>query len=217
MEHDIDIDIDRASPTLDEALDGARVSVTRFPPASSWIHTEVLERSGLPKGSLLGTLLRRSDGMLLDRRWIRMLGVTDQACGRNLQTWNDPAGWRSRWGEEAEGMLCFADDPAGNQFAINIGKEGDGNWQVFLGWIPDRKWKPLDVTFGQWFEAALQGKHVDWYPADLWKIWQGLLETKRVDPDECWVVEPPLSEGGAWSDESVSCAKAVDAVARDPV
>lgn len=217
MEHDIDIDIDRASPTLDECLDAARVSVTRFPPASSWIYTEALDKSGLPKGSLLGTLLRKSDGMLLDRQWIRILGVTEQACGRTLQSWNDPSGWRKGWGESAEGMLCFADDPAGNQFAINMGKMGDGNWQVFLGWRPDRTWKPLDLTFGQWFEKALAGDHTNWYDPVLWKTWQGLLETHRTEPGECWVLEPALAEEGSWESSELRCVSAPEALARPSV
>lgn len=208
MEHDIDIDIDRASPTLDEVLDDAKVSVTRFPPAQSYVYEDELEKARLPKGSLLGTLLRKSDGMVLDRGWIRILGLTSQACGRTLAGWNDPLGWRREWGGMAEAMLVFADDPAGNQFGINLGMDGQGNWQVYRGCPVERTWTSLERTFGQWFHAVLADEHGAWYPEEDWARFQVLLEEQRATAAECWAAEPPLSQGGSWTTSAVRCVPA---------
>lgn len=214
MEHDIDIDIDRSSPTLDEALEHASVPVTRFPPAQSYVYDEALERAKLPRGSLLATLLRKTDGLLLDGEWIRLLGVTRQACGRSLAEWNDPEGWRHAWGEGLEGRLCFADDPVGNQYAINIGREGAGNWQVMVGWVDTLEWTSLDRTFGQWLEAVLRGEWSKWYPEAHLARWRALAENDRVAPYESWVLEPPLSSGGSWETSRVLRVRASDALRR---
>lgn len=208
MEHDIDIDIDKASPTLEECLANAKVSIQEFAPAPQWVYEACLDKARLPRGSLLSTLLRRSDGMLLDDGWFRVLGTSPKACGRSLDEWNKADGWRRAWGPGAAGMLCFADDPVGNQFAINLGEERRGNWQVHLGWIDTMKWTNLDLTFGQWLEAVIQGHGNKWYDPDLIKTLRGLAKTVKVESSECWSLDPPISAGGSWTASKISRLRA---------
>lgn len=201
MEHDIAIDIDGASPTLEESLRHAKVPVTRFPSLTN--HQDVrdgLEAAGLARGSLLATLLNLSDGLVLDDGWIRIFGLTDRACGRTLASWNQESAWRQHFGPSTEGKLCFADDPVGNQFALNIGVDGQGNWQVYQGLVAEQRWVPLERTFGQWLEVILQGEHPLWYPDQTFQDWKGLFEVCPVKPSQYW----RAGEGGDWSPEAVS-------------
>jgi hypothetical protein len=213
MEHDIAIDIDGSSPTLEESLRNAKIPVTRFPSLTN--HQDVkdgLDDAGLARGSLLGTLLTLSDGLVLDDGWVRIFGITERACGRTLASWNAPDGWRKNWGIAAAGKLCFADDPMGNQFALNIGVEGQGNWQVLFGSVEERAWKPLERTFGQWLEVLLQGEYAHWYPEGKLAIWKDLLEACPVKASQCWRVGP----AGSWAAGDVVTGLALDVVSGTP-
>jgi hypothetical protein len=186
MEHDIAIDIDKSSPTLEENLARSRVEVHMFPALNNHQDTEdALEAAGLARGSLLATLLKLSNGMILDGGWIRILGLTERACGRSLAGWNQDASWREAWGDGLRGKLCFADDPLGNQYAINLGEDGRGNWHVCLGSVVDHSWKGLDCTFGQWLERVFAGKHVEWYDPDLLPTWRAAAEARGVEAGQC--------------------------------
>lgn len=210
MEHDIAIDIDSHSLTLEEVLEGAKVDVNRFPAADREDTTDHFERAGLAPGSLLSNLLRRSDGVLIAKAWFRVFGVSDQACGRTLCGWNQTSLWKAAWGPDAEGMLAFADDPLGNQFAINLGVDGTGNWKVMLGLRESRTWIPLEVTFGQWLEMVLAGDAAKFYAELPYSIWRGLHEGTRTLPAEGLDCEgtPPSQ----WTPETVVTSTPIDAL-----
>ncbi len=195
MEHDIAIDIDSQSPTLEEGLAAAEVDLHRFPQHKNNQDIEdALEAANLPRGSLLATLLRKTDGLLADEAWIRLFGITDRACGRTLAAWNGPEGWRDAWGEGSKGYLAFADDPFGNQFAINMGEDGTKNWHIHLGDPMTRKWKSLEVTFGQWLDAVTLGKHRSWYSEETLALSRKLREAIPVTPAQCWFRESELGD-----------------------
>lgn len=213
MEHDIAIDIDAGSPTIDQDLASARVEVRRFPLALNLQDVEdALEDAGLHRGSLLATLLRKSDGLLVDGGWIRIHGLSDQATGRSLASWNDPDGWRKTWGEGIRGKLCFADDMAGNLFALNLGEDGTGNWQVFMGQAGNHSWKSLEKTFGQWFSTLLQGEHESWYHPDTYRKMKSLETVKPVSSNEAWT----RKVGGIWVPADVEVKPIGEALAAPP-
>jgi hypothetical protein len=213
MEHDIAIDIDAGSPTIDQDLASARVEVRRFPLALNLQDVEdALEDAGLHRGSLLATLLRKSDGLLVDGGWVRIHGLSDQATGRSLAEWNTPSGWRKRWGEGIRGKLCFADDMAGNVFALNLGEDGTGNWQVFMGSAGDHSWKSLEKTFGQWFGTLLQGGHDAWYHPDTYRKMKSLETVKPVTASQAW----RRKEGGIWVPADVEVLPIAEALAAPP-
>ena len=184
MEHDIAIDIDTHSLTLEEVLDRAKVDVTRFPAAGREDTSDHLEKAGLAVGSLLSNLLKKSDGVLLDNSWFRIFGVTDRACGRSLYSWNQSSSWKESWGNEAPGMLVFADDPFGNQFGINLGIDGTGNWKVFLGSRQSESWNSLDITFGQWLEMVLEESSSKFYEGLPLKVWKSIHQENRTPADK---------------------------------
>ena len=213
MEHDIAIDIDAGSPTIDQDLASARVEVRRFPLALNLQDVEdALEDAGLHRGSLLATLLRKSDGLLVDGGWVRIIGLSDQAAGRCLASWNDPSGWRKTWGEGIRGKLCFADDMAGNLFALNLGEDGTGNWQVFMGNAGDHSWKSLEKTFGQWFSTLLQGEHETWYHPDVYRKMKSLETVKPVTSKQAW----KRKVGGIWVPADVDVLPIEEALAAPP-
>lgn len=213
MEHDIAIDIDRSSPTLEENLARSRVEVHMFPALHNHQDTEdALEAAGLAAGSLLATLLKLSNGMILDGGWIRILGLTDRACGRSLASWNRGAGWQEAWGEGVRGKLCFADDPLGNQYAINIGEDGRGNWQVFLGSVEDRSWRSLDCTFGQWLEQVFAGKHPEWYDPDHYPAWRRGAEELGVEASQCMRRREDVTAEDPWDTEHLEVLPADEVV-----
>lgn len=213
MEHDIAIDIDTVSPTIDQDLASARVEVRRFPVTLNLQDIEdALEAAGLHRGSLLATLLRKTDGLLVDGGWIRIHGLTEQATGRCLATWNKPEGWAHAWGEAIRGKLCFADDMAGNLFALNLGEDGTGNWQVFMGNAGDRSWKSLEKTFGQWFSILLQGQHEAWYHPDTYRKMRSLETVKPVSASQAWRRKPK----GIWVPADVDVVEVAEALGAPP-
>lgn len=66
---------------------------------------------------LLG-LLRQKNGFFIFDQALHVFPSGRPTAGYDLETWNDDATWRSHYGRLAEGLLFFAEDIFGVQFAL---------------------------------------------------------------------------------------------------
>jgi hypothetical protein len=101
---------------------------------------------------------------------------------------------------------------AGNVFALNLGEDGTGNWQVFMGSAGDHSWKSLEKTFGQWFGTLLQGGHDAWYHPDIYRKMKSLETVKPVTASQAW----HRKEGGIWVPADVEVLPITEALAAPP-
>jgi hypothetical protein len=93
---------------LDELLDRARAPLG--PPM------EIDLGDGL--GRQLAALLSSTNGFAVFNYGIQLFHCGPEGLGPELRHWNDDATWKHTYGTLADGLLCFAQDLFGVQFAI---------------------------------------------------------------------------------------------------
>ncbi len=112
---------------------------------------------------LLSVLRRRNGFTAFDSAmWVRGSGESRYS----IESWNDPAGWRAAYGEMAEGLLFFAEDIFGFQFAL-----GQGRVWLFDPETGNRE--PEAASVQGWFEAVLTDPE-SMFGAAVSRAWQRL-------------------------------------------
>ena len=101
--------------TMSDALD-ALVGRGRSPFGPS-VRVQLSSTTG-PRGEL-AALLARANGFSVFDTGIQVFRAGPEGLGPALETWNDPATWKDSYGGTADGLLCFAADLFGGQFAID--------------------------------------------------------------------------------------------------
>ncbi len=71
-----------------------------------------------PRGEL-AALLARTNGFSAFDTGIQLFRAGPEGLGPALETWNDPSTWKDSYGGTADGLLCFAADLFGGQFAVD--------------------------------------------------------------------------------------------------
>jgi hypothetical protein len=69
-------------------------------------------------GEELAELLRRRDGFLAFASALRVFPASPSGAQRSLDEWNAPGLWRDAYDGLADGLVCFAEDAFGGQFAL---------------------------------------------------------------------------------------------------
>ncbi len=67
----------------------------------------------------LATVLSRHNGFTVFNNGVQVFRAGTAGLGPEVQSWNDPGAWKSTYGGLADGLLCFAQDLFGVQFAID--------------------------------------------------------------------------------------------------
>ena len=76
--------------------------------------------TGLP--GELGALLSDLNGFALFNYGVQVFHAGPSGLGPGLGAWNAPGTWKDTYGDLADGLLCFAQDLFGVQFAIEEGR-----------------------------------------------------------------------------------------------
>ena len=66
-----------------------------------------------------GAVLRHTDGFVLKRRWFRFFGIVESAKTPSIYEWNRSP-WIAQYGRLAEGLVFFAEDVFGDQYAFRL-------------------------------------------------------------------------------------------------
>ncbi|QZL04193.1 DUF2625 family protein [Streptomyces sp. BHT-5-2] len=80
--------------------------------------TVELDRSDGAYGEL-AALLTRHNGLTAFNAGLQIFRAGAEGLGPDLQTWNDPQTWKHTYQGLADGLLCFAQDLFGTQFALD--------------------------------------------------------------------------------------------------
>ena len=97
---------------------GARDPAFDPPPFSAAVAEEVLG----PSGAMLTPhrrLLELVNGTYLHGHALHLFGACEGPAWHSLRAWNAPATWRHSYGGRDAGLLFFAEDAFGDQFAYN--------------------------------------------------------------------------------------------------
>jgi hypothetical protein len=117
----------------------------------------------------------------------------------DLESWNRPGFWRDAYGDLAEGMLFFAEDVFGNQFAIR--NDRVGSFDAETG-----SYQHLADGLKGWASAIL-GCHELHSGYPLAHDWQ--TANRRLEPGERLLPKTPFATGGPYHADNLY---AVDAV-----
>lgn len=78
---------------------------------------------GAPLPAALQAFLTECNGGYFRDGLLHLLGAGRPLRHDDLASWNDPALWKAQYRlPELAGLLCFADDPFGNQFGVHLGQ-----------------------------------------------------------------------------------------------
>jgi hypothetical protein len=184
-------------PIVKEWIDLAKNKVEILPCESqraekSLIDTQVTTRS------LMGAIIYKTGGLLIDNGWIRVLGSGSDRMKRTLPDWNMGKTF-SEFGESAP-YLLVADDAIGGFYAINGGFFGEdaGNLYYFA---PDMlKWIPMEIGYSQFLLFCFETDMNDFYTGLRWEGWQ--KDVEALHPDYTYSFYPFL-----WTEEGIDINK----------
>jgi hypothetical protein len=157
----------------------------------------------------LGALLSATNGFAVFNYGIQVFHAGPDGLGPELREWNDDATWKHTYGTLADGLLCFAQDLFGVQFAIEDGRRVSR----FDPETGDR------LTIGESIEdwagwlLAEPDKRGTWSFATAWQKAHGALEH-----DERLLPRTPFVLGGDYSEDNLAATDAATAMRiRGPV
>src|SRR5262249_46564683 len=120
------------------------------PPLDAALAEEVLGAAGAP-GTPHRSLLELANGAFLYEGALHLFGACAAPPWHSLRAWNAPATWRDAYGHLADGLVFFAEDAFGDQYAYS----GHGGEVVVFEAELGRATHAAP-TFVAWIEA-LQG------------------------------------------------------------
>ncbi|MFJ8932114.1 SMI1/KNR4 family protein [Streptomyces sp. NPDC102364] len=160
--------------------------------------TVALDRSDGSFGEL-AALLTRHNGLTVFDAGVQVFRAGAEGLGPDLQTWNDPRLWKHTYEGLADGLLCFAQDLFGTQFAL----DNDGHVVRFDPETAERT--PLGDSLENWAQwlladPDLHGTHAF---ATRWQDQHGPLpHDQRLIPRHFFTL------GGAYEDHNLVAKEA---------
>lgn len=173
-------------PLVLEAQRTARNRIEILPP-DAIARTDTLMSLQMTIRSILGAVVYESGGLLVDNRWLRVLGSGHSLLSRNPVTWSFES-LRPESGNLP--YLLVADDVLGGFFAVDYGALGDPG-RVFY-FAPDTfKWESLEMGYSDFVLGFCMEQNLDEYYAPYrWDGWQ--KDIKELSGDEALWTMPPL-------------------------
>jgi hypothetical protein len=142
---------------------------------------DVLFRTQVTTRSPMGAIAYHTGGLLLNHRWLRILGSGIKTAFRSLPDWNV---------SRSEGFFLVADDAAGGFFAIDGGQLGFQKGHICY-WAPDRlEWISLDGGYTEFLTWACSGDLDQFYRDLRWPNWES--DAQHMDLDRCMSFYPFL-------------------------
>lgn len=151
----------------------------------------------------LATLLAETNGFTVFYTGVQLFRAGPDGLGPALEVWNQPATWKDSYGRLADGLLCFAQDLFGGQFAV----DHDHHIVLFDPETADRTvigQSLEDWAVWVWDDPAVRAA------APLARLWQdthGPLELdQRLLPRQLFVL------GGAYELDNLKAVEAATAM-----
>ncbi|MDR2956222.1 MAG: DUF2625 domain-containing protein [Prevotella sp.] len=140
---------------------------------------EALVNTQVTTRSLMGAIVYKTGGLLVDNGWIRIFGTGSERMKRSLPGWNKEKTFKE-YGE-APPYLLVADDVIGGLYAINGGHFGADRGNIYY-FAPDMlKWIPLKMGYSQFLLFCFETDMDEFYNGLRWDGWQE--DVKALDAD----------------------------------
>jgi uncharacterized protein DUF2625 len=157
-------------------------------PARDPDRAEALVATQVTTRSPMGAIIYETGGLLIDFRWLRILGSGHPRLPRTLPGWNkgrtiDVAG-------RTPAFLLIADDVLGGFFAINGGGLGERHHNLFY-FAPDSlSWEDMELGYSDFIQWCLSGDVAQFYGDYRWEGWEA--EVLSMAGDRGYFIYPPL-------------------------
>lgn len=117
------------------------------PPLDEAIASELLVVAGRSEAHHMD-MLRRWNGFYALGGLLHVFGACVEPPSHSMLLWNQFDGWRSAWGRLTDGLVFFAEDAFGDQFAYRAGKIV--RFRALAGGI-----EAVQATLSEWIESVL--------------------------------------------------------------
>ncbi|WP_110955877.1 DUF2625 family protein [Anaerosinus massiliensis] len=156
--------------------------------------------------SALGAVAYKTGGILVDNRWLRILGSGHERFSRNIISWNKIDILEGS--PKMKGCLLIADDVLGGFFAINGGGIQGEMGNVFY-FAPDTlEWEDMEMGYTDFIHWAMAGDVAKFYEGLRWNEWKN--EVLNINCDQGILIYPFL-----WAEGSEITNRARKAVSID--
>jgi len=149
----------------------------------------------------LRSLLAKVNGLYAFESSLHVFPSLGVGVRLSLEWWNTPDLWRDSYGPMAEGLLFFAEDALGGQFAIE-----DGAGVCTLD--PETGQREfMAASMGEWLSLLLS----DFEPVTAYRLaaeWQ--RRHGSIPPGRRLVPRTPFVLGGAFEPENLACIDQVE-------
>jgi len=132
-------------------------------------------------------MVRLHDGLIAFEGGLRCFGATTQRLP-SLTEWNRPQGWRLAYQSLADGLLVFAEDAFGNQFAF----EADRIVR-FVAETAEREF--MADSLEEWLEILMRDPDEE---LALWLLREWKAPDRVLQPDEHLCPKVPFVAGGPY-------------------
>jgi len=145
---------------------------------------ETLHRIQVTSRSPLGSVALETEGILVDRGWLRVLGGEQM---QGLTAWNALGGETEI--EPVDRAFVVAQDAVGGVFALDAGAFGGEQGELWY-FAPDTlEWEALERGYGDFLYWTLHGDVAGFYRNLRWPGWED--ESRGASPDEAFSLQPP--------------------------
>lgn len=127
--------------------------------------------------SPMGAIIYATGGLLVDDGWVRILGSGHSKLNRTLPGWNEAKSFEVHG--QKPSFLLIADDVVGGFFAINGGRFGKDEGNVYYLAPDTLEWEPLDLTYTDFLLFCFNGNLKRFYKKLRWKNWKD--EVAKLD------------------------------------
>lgn len=184
---------------LKQWMDSAKNKVEVLPVDTSKAK-EALYKTQVTTRSIMGAIVYRTGGILIDNGWIRILGSGSDKMQRTLPDWNKGKAFKEFGDPPA--FILVADDAAGGYFAINYGNFGSGIDSVYYLSPDNLRWEPIGMDYEDFIWFCFTGNLKKFYFGIRWSTWQQDIENLKAD--DVFYIYPPL-----WSKEGKDVEKSL--------
>lgn len=157
------------------------------PPPFDPVVAELLGPSGAP-ATPHRRLLERINGGYLFQRALHLFGACERPAWHSLAAWNAPATWRDAYGPLTDGLIFFAEDAFGDQYAYSR-RPGEPSAEVLRFESELGRAHAVAPTFAAWIDGLLL-QPSSLLPIDV--IAAQAAEGKRLQPGNQLFAWPPL-------------------------
>ncbi|WP_346319682.1 DUF2625 domain-containing protein [Chitinophaga sp. YIM B06452] len=138
--------------------------------------------------SPMGAVIYETGGILVDGGWIRILGSGSAKLTRSVPDWNRGKSFRENG--ERPLFLLVADDAIGGFFAINGGKFGFNQGNVFYLAPDNLQWEDLEINYTDFLLFCFSGDVDGFYEGQRWKGWE--KDVPKLGADKSFLFTPAL-------------------------